>query len=67
MPEYLSGRFFLHMEQVHLAAELAMVALCGFLQHIEMGLELFLAGKGDAVDPLQHRAVAVTAPVRAGN
>jgi hypothetical protein len=31
VPEHQAGRFFLHVEQVELLAELAMVALLGFL------------------------------------
>jgi hypothetical protein len=34
VPEHDARPFFLEMEQVHLAAELAMVALLGFLQHV---------------------------------
>ena len=32
VPEHGARRFFLEMEQIHLAAELAVVALLGFLE-----------------------------------
>ena len=64
MPEHRAGRFFLEMEQVHLAAEPAMVALLGFLELLEIGVELFLLGEGGAVDARQHR-VGIAAPIGA--
>ena len=57
MPEHRAGRFFLEMEQVHLAAEPAVVALLGLLDLLEIGVELFLLGEGGAVDARQHLAV----------
>jgi hypothetical protein len=53
------------MEQVELAAELAVVALLGFLDLLQVGVELFLLGEGGAVDARQHRVVAVAAPIGA--
>ena len=44
----------------------AVIAFFGFLQAVEVGLEVFLVGPGGAVDALQHLVVAVTAPVGAG-
>ena len=67
MPEDLPGGLFLHMEQVHFAAQFAVVAFGGFFQHMQMGFELFLVGEGHAIDALQHRAVAVAAPIGAGH
>ena len=63
MPKYLARGFFLHVEQVHFAAQLTVVAFSGFFQHVQVRFELFLAGEGHAVDALQHFAVAITAPV----
>ena len=57
MPEHRAGRFFLEVKQIHLAAEPAMVALLGFFDLLEIGVELFLLGKGGAVDARQHFAV----------
>ena len=67
MPEHRAGRFLLEMEQVHLAAEPAVVALLGFLDLLEVGVELFLLGEGGAVDAGEHRVVAVAAPIGAGH
>ena len=58
MPEHRARRLLLEMEQVHLAAELAVVALLGFLDLLEVGVELLLLGEGGAVDARQHLAVA---------
>ena len=51
--------------QAHLAPELAMVALAGELDQLEMLLERFLAGERGAVDSREHRVVLVAAPIRA--
>jgi hypothetical protein len=53
MPEHHAGRFFLQVEQIELPAELAMVALLGFFQHVQVGVEFFLLRPGGAVDALQ--------------
>ena len=53
------------MEQIHLAAELAVVALLGFLDLLEVGVELFLLGEGRAVDAREHLAVGIAAPIGA--
>ena len=50
MPEHRAGSFFLEMKQIHFAPELAMVALFRFLDLLEISVELFLLGKGGAVD-----------------
>jgi hypothetical protein len=55
------------MEQLHLAAEAAVVALLGLLEEGQVGLEVVAVAEGDAVDALQHRAVAVPAPIGAGD
>ncbi len=65
VPEHHAGAFLLEMEQVEFAAELAMVALLGFFDLLQVGVELFLLGKRRAVDPRQHRIVAVAAPIGA--
>ena len=48
-----------------LAAEPAMVAPLGFLELLQIGVELVLLGEGGAVDAGQHRIVAVAAPIGA--
>jgi hypothetical protein len=58
-------RLFLQVEQVHLAADLAMVALGGFFQPDEMLGELLLVEPAGAVDAAQHRVLLVAAPIGA--
>ena len=67
VPEHRAGRLLLEMEQVHLAAEAAVVALFGFFELLEVGVELFLLGKGGAVDAGEHRVVRIAAPIGAGH
>jgi hypothetical protein len=56
---------FLNAEQVQLLAELAMVALLGFLDPRQVGIQIFLAEKRGAVNALQLRIVLVALPIRA--
>ena len=67
MPEHRARRFLLEVEQIHLAAELAVVALLGFLDLLEIGVEFLLLGEGGAVDARQHFAVGIAAPIGAGD
>ena len=41
-------------EQAELLAELAVVALLGLLQHVEVRVQLVLLGERSAVDALEH-------------
>ena len=52
-------------EEVELLAEPAVVALLGLLEHLEVGLELGLAGEGVGVDAGEHRLLLVAVPVGA--
>ena len=54
-------------EQVQLDAEAAVVAQLGLLPTPEVLIQLLLRGPDGAVDSLEHRALRVTAPVRAGD
>ena len=65
MPEHHAGAFFLEVEEVHLASEPAVVALLGFLELLEIEVEVFRLGKRSAVDAGQHRLRRVAAPVGA--
>ena len=65
VPEHRAGRLLLEMEQVHLAAEPAMVALLRLLELLEIGVELLLLGEGGAVDAGEHRVLGVAAPIGA--
>ncbi len=67
MPEHHARRFFLLMEQVQCLADLAMVALLGFFQLMQVGLEILVAEPRRAVDAREHRVVGIAAPIRAGH
>ena len=54
-------------EEIQLAAQCAVVAFLGFFQPFQVLVQLLLAGKGGAVDALEHGLVLVAAPVGAGN
>ena len=66
MPEHAALRFLLEMEQVHLAADFAVVALFGFLNHMQIGFEVFFIAPACAVNALQHFIIAVAAPISTG-
>ena len=66
VPEHQAGRMVVDVEQVQLAAQLAVVALFGLFQHGQVLLQLVLGGPGRAVDALQHLVAVVAAPVGAG-
>src|SRR5262245_23284895 len=65
MPEDRSRRLLLDVEQVHLAAEPAMVAPFGLLELMQMGIKVGLGRERRAIDPLQLRLVRVAAPIGA--
>ena len=67
MPEDEPRRLVLHVEKVELLAELAVVALLGFLDALDVRVELLLVGPCGAVDALQLLVLRVATPVRAGN
>ncbi len=54
VPEHGADGFVLEVEQVHLPAETAVIAPLGFLEPVQVGVELLLVGPGRAVDALQH-------------
>jgi hypothetical protein len=61
------GAVLVDVEQVQFAAQLAVVALLGLLQHRQVLLQVVLGGPGRAVDALQHLVAVVAAPVGAGH
>ena len=64
----MPDRLLLQMEQVHLPADAAMVALLRLLELGEIGVELLLVGPGGAVDALQlRRCLRIAAPIGAGD
>src|SRR5476651_1889413 len=60
-----AGGVFLLMEEAHLAAEPAMVALLGLLDAQQVGLEVLVREEDRAVDALELRLGRVAAPVGA--
>ena len=61
------GRCTVLEVQIELPPQLAMVALLGLLQHVQMGIEFILLRPGRAVDALQLFVLLVAAPVGAGD
>ena len=54
-----------HHEDLHLLADLAVVALLGLREQGEVLVHLLLVAEGDAVDAGEHLVLAVALPVRA--
>src|SRR3546814_9715097 len=65
VPEDAAVRLLLKVEQVHLGAQLAMVALAGLLHPVEVRVELLPVEPAGAVDAAQHRVLLVAAPIGA--
>ena len=53
-------------EQVELSAERAMIAALGFLEAVDVRVDIRLRPPRRRVDPLEHRPTLVAAPVRPG-
>ena len=66
VPEHGADGFVLEVKEVHLLAELAMVAALGLFEAIEIGLQLLGIGPRRAVDALQHLVPRIAAPIGAG-
>ena len=60
VPENAAAGLFLHVEQVELLAQLAVVALGGLFEHGQVGAQGLGVFEGGAIDALQLLAVAVT-------
>ena len=54
------------MEQLHLLAQAAVVALLGLFQHGQIGLEILFVEPGGAIDALKHLVAGIAAPIGAG-
>ena len=67
VPEHAAVRLFLQVEQVHLAPQLAVVALGRFLQARKVRVELLLVEPASAVDAGELRIVLVAAPIGPGD
>jgi len=65
VPEHHAGRRILHVEQFQLLAQLAVIALLGFFDLVQVGIQLFLFPR-----PCRRCAatfiLGIAAPVRAG-
>src|SRR5262245_39694757 len=55
------------VENLELAADAAMVAAAGFLELVEVLVELFLGLEERAIDALEHRVLLAAPPVGAGD
>ena len=66
VPEHHALALFLDVEEVHGLAQLAVIALLGFLDALQIGFEIGFRGPRGAVDALQLGVVLVAAPVGAG-
>ena len=64
-PEREARAGVVHHEELHLLADLAVVAACGLLKHLQVLLERLLGAEGDAVDAREHLVVLVALPVGA--
>ena len=65
MEEGEAGAFIVHAEDIQLFAQFAVVAFLCFFQHVQIFVQLFLAGEGGAVNTLQHLVLFVAPPVSA--
>src|SRR5690606_38255110 len=66
VPEDRADGLVLKMKEVHLLAELAVIAPLGFGEPVEIRLQRLLVGPSGAADALQHLVARVAAPIRAG-
>ncbi len=63
MPEHHARRMVFDVVEVHFLTDLAVVALLGLFQELQVSLETFLVGKASAVHAGQLVAVLVAMPV----
>ena len=66
MPEDHPLGLFLHVEEVHGATDLAVVALFSFLDAREVRLQVRFRSPSRAVDPLKHRVAMIAPPIGPG-
>ena len=63
VPKHQAGGFILHVEQVQLFAQFAMVALFSFFKAVQVGGQVLFFGPGCAINTLQHFIVGIAAPI----
>src|SRR3546814_206091 len=66
VPEHHARRFFLLVEQIQRLGDLAMIALLGFLQLMQIRLEVLVVEPGSAVDAREHGVVTRSEERRVG-
>ena len=66
MPKHHALALFLDVEEVHGLADLAVVALLGLLDALDVGLQVGLGGPGRTIYPLQLGVAMIAAPIGAG-
>jgi len=67
VPEHQPRRVFVDVKQIQLAPQAPVVAPLGLFEPAQIGLQVFFAGPGGAVDALQHLVAVVAAPVGPGH
>src|SRR5579871_847357 len=67
VPEHLPDGLFLHVEEIHLAPEFAVIALFGLFNALEIGVEFLFIAPGRAVNPLKLCVARIAAPVGSSN
>ena len=67
VPEHHTGCFILHMEQIKLLAELAMVALLRLIQTEQVSFQIFFLRPCRTVNTLQHLVLGIAAPISTGH
>jgi len=66
VPEQHPWRFVLLVEEVELAAQVAVIAPLGLRDAVQVGVEVGLLRPCRAIDTLQHLVARITSPVRPG-
>ena len=64
MPKCHTRGFVLHVEQIQLLAQFAMVALFGFFNALNVFFQLLFIGPSGAVNALQLLVFRIATPVR---
>ena len=67
MPEHRARGLFLEMEQPHILADAAMIALFRLFEHLQIGVEFLLIAPCRAVDAAEHRLGVIAAPIGTGH
>ena len=63
MEEWEAWAFLMNAKEIQLLAQLAMVTLGSFLQHLQISIQIILLFKGSTIDTLQHLVLFTATPV----